>query len=68
VDALEKAKLTMEFASEDEVDTSEARAFFHNKAQTWAAIAQAEQLKRIADVLEYEHKHRLQSGAFGYGE
>lgn len=51
MEALEKAKLTMEFAGGADVNTHEA-AYFYNKAHSLASIAQAEQLKRIADSLE----------------
>lgn len=51
MDALEQAKQAMEYAEDDSITTDEAHHWFFAKAQAYAAIAQAEQLKRIADAL-----------------
>lgn len=55
MDYNEVAIMTMEAATDNDVSIGD-RPYFHNKAQAWAAIAQAEQLKRIADAMEWRNQ------------
>ena len=50
MDYLQEARGTMDWAEDDSI-TQEAALWYFAKAQAHAAIAQTEQLKRIADML-----------------